>query len=102
MPPRLEYALTPLGATLTEPLRAVRLWAESHIEEVLTARAAFDAHEPEPPPWIEPHSPAARARTGEPPLLGAAAPEHGRPMLLGAGSHCFGQRCRRQRRALAR
>jgi DNA-binding HxlR family transcriptional regulator len=42
VPPRVEYALTELGRTLEEPLAAVRSWAERHINEVETARAAYD------------------------------------------------------------
>jgi DNA-binding HxlR family transcriptional regulator len=42
MPPRVEYELTPLGHTLHEPLRALGIWAEKHIEEVLVARDKFD------------------------------------------------------------
>lgn len=42
MPPRVEYALTDLGETLREPLTALGLWAESHIEEVERAQAAYD------------------------------------------------------------
>lgn len=41
-PPSVEYALTPLGETLTGPLGALREWAEQHIAQVLTARAAYD------------------------------------------------------------
>lgn len=42
MPPRVEYELTPLGRTLQEPLTALGLWAERHIEEVLVARDQYD------------------------------------------------------------
>lgn len=42
MPPRVEYELTVLGRTLREPLTALGLWAEQHIEEVLDARDTFD------------------------------------------------------------
>jgi DNA-binding HxlR family transcriptional regulator len=42
-PPSVEYALTPLGETLAEPLGALRAWSVAHIEQVLAARAAFDA-----------------------------------------------------------
>ena len=42
MPPRVDYALTPLGETLREPLTALGRWAESHIEEVQTARETYD------------------------------------------------------------
>jgi DNA-binding HxlR family transcriptional regulator len=41
--PSVEYALTPLGVTLAEPLGALRAWAERNIEQVLAARSAFDA-----------------------------------------------------------
>src|SRR5262249_22959731 len=36
------YALTALGATLHEPLRALQVWAESHIETVLANRDRYD------------------------------------------------------------
>ncbi|MGH9891389.1 MAG: winged helix-turn-helix transcriptional regulator [bacterium] len=43
VPPRVEYSLTSLGHTITGPLWAVREWAESHVEEIRAARAAWDA-----------------------------------------------------------
>lgn len=39
VPPRVEYALTPLGRTLTEPLAAICKWAEEHLAEVEAIRA---------------------------------------------------------------
>ena len=39
VPPRVEYALTPLGHSLHALLAQVRDWAEVHINEVLAARA---------------------------------------------------------------
>ena len=39
VPPRVEYALTPLGKTLLEPLRAICRWAENHLPHVKSARA---------------------------------------------------------------
>ena len=48
-PPSVEYALTPLGETLTGPIAAIRAWAEQNIAQVLAARAAFTAHRQEPP-----------------------------------------------------
>ena len=42
VPPRVEYALTPLGATLIEPLAALRNWAETHIDAVTAAQLAYD------------------------------------------------------------
>jgi DNA-binding HxlR family transcriptional regulator len=42
VPPRVEYALTPLGETLIEPLVALREWAETNIEAVLVAQTEYD------------------------------------------------------------
>jgi DNA-binding HxlR family transcriptional regulator len=43
VPVRVDYALTPLGRSLVPVLRALKDWSESHIEEVLAARDAYDA-----------------------------------------------------------
>jgi DNA-binding HxlR family transcriptional regulator len=45
VPPRVEYALTPLGEKLFEPLAVLRVWAEAHIDEVSQAQQAYDARE---------------------------------------------------------
>ncbi len=42
MPPRVVYELTERGQSLKEPLDALRIWAESNIDEVLKSRDAFD------------------------------------------------------------
>jgi DNA-binding HxlR family transcriptional regulator len=42
VPPRVEYELTPLGRTLSEPIAALRRWAEEHIAEVTAAQQAYD------------------------------------------------------------
>lgn len=42
VPPRVEYELTELGATLTEPLGALGLWAHKHFDAVQVARDAYD------------------------------------------------------------
>ena len=50
-PPSVEYALTPLGQTLTEPLGALRTWSVANVEQILAARAAYDGRadqRPEP------------------------------------------------------
>ncbi len=41
--PQVEYSPTPLGETLCLALEGMREWAEAHVDDVLTARAAFDA-----------------------------------------------------------
>lgn len=43
VPVTVEYALTPLGRTLTETFSSVRRWAETNIEAVLAAQAAYDS-----------------------------------------------------------
>ena len=42
LPVTVEYSITDLGRTLTDTVDALRLWAETHIEEVLTAQGRFD------------------------------------------------------------
>ncbi len=42
IPPRVEYALTPLGQTLCEPIAAIVHWSEAHMGEVMQAQAAYD------------------------------------------------------------
>lgn len=42
VPPKVEYRLTPLGQTLISLLDAIRVWAESNIETMLEAQAAYD------------------------------------------------------------
>ncbi|WP_433170655.1 winged helix-turn-helix transcriptional regulator [Actinoallomurus sp. CA-150999] len=43
VPVRVDYELTPLGVSLLPLVQAAKAWAETHIEEVHTARAAYDA-----------------------------------------------------------
>lgn len=43
IPVTVEYSLTPTGKTLSAPLAAVRTWAETHIEDVLTSRSRAKA-----------------------------------------------------------
>ncbi|HEX7302074.1 helix-turn-helix domain-containing protein [Lentzea sp.] len=44
VPPRVEYELTPLGATLIEPIHVLTEWARAHGDEVLDALAEDPAH----------------------------------------------------------
>ena len=43
VPVTVEYAMTPLGRTLTETVAALAHWAEHNMDEVLAAQAAYDA-----------------------------------------------------------
>ncbi|MEV4392302.1 helix-turn-helix domain-containing protein [Nonomuraea sp. NPDC049607] len=42
VPPRVDYALTPLGGTLHATIRALVTWTEEHQGEIAAARAAYD------------------------------------------------------------
>lgn len=46
VPPRVDYALTRLGGSLTNPLHALYRWTEAHLKQIRRARHA--AHEPTP------------------------------------------------------
>ncbi|MDA0172698.1 helix-turn-helix transcriptional regulator [Solirubrobacter taibaiensis] len=45
VPPRVEYALTPLGASLHSTVQALVTWTESHQDQVAAARAHYDARD---------------------------------------------------------
>jgi DNA-binding HxlR family transcriptional regulator len=45
IPPRVDYALTPLGETLLEPVRALGAWANDNRLSIQEARTKFDAKE---------------------------------------------------------
>ncbi|HEX8101345.1 MAG TPA: helix-turn-helix domain-containing protein [Solirubrobacteraceae bacterium] len=68
VPPRVEYALTPLGATMAAPMKALGAWSLKHGEQVEAARGRFDtraamrtaaAAAPAPEPAAEPADTAA-------------------------------------------
>jgi DNA-binding HxlR family transcriptional regulator len=42
-PPRVDYELTELGATLAGPIQTLRSWAQEHAAAVLSARDRYDA-----------------------------------------------------------
>ncbi|GAB3173670.1 hypothetical protein GCM10027059_45110 [Myceligenerans halotolerans] len=72
-PPHVEYALTDLGLSLLVPLRAVRQWAETHVPEILTARAragdetaGHPSHHPPGVPAGHPLQEASRSDAGSP------------------------------------
>lgn len=43
VPPRVDYTLTPMGATLGQAFCSVWLWAKEHLVQIETARVEFDA-----------------------------------------------------------
>jgi DNA-binding HxlR family transcriptional regulator len=59
VPPRVEYALTPMGRTLLDTACTLLRWANDHLPEIDAARAAYDRRaaqldaslngDPEPP-----------------------------------------------------
>ncbi|NTX05101.1 helix-turn-helix domain-containing protein [Myxococcus sp. CA040A] len=50
VPPRVEYALTPLGRTLLEPVTVLGQWAVQHRAEIQASRGSYDAR-PQPAPF---------------------------------------------------
>lgn len=48
VPPRVDYALTPLGRSLIGPIRALSDWAFAHRAEIVAARERFDGNCPNP------------------------------------------------------
>jgi DNA-binding HxlR family transcriptional regulator len=42
VPPRVDYALTELGRTLSAPLHALEAWARDHMADVVRARTRYD------------------------------------------------------------
>jgi DNA-binding HxlR family transcriptional regulator len=47
IPPRVEYALTPMGQTLLTTIGQLVAWADGHVSDIEAARAAYDArHQP--------------------------------------------------------
>ena len=43
VPVTVEYSITPLGKSLAAPMDALRIWAESHMDQVLANQLEFDA-----------------------------------------------------------
>jgi DNA-binding HxlR family transcriptional regulator len=46
IPPRVEYALTPMGLTLLDAIGQLVSWADSHLPEIGAAQADYDARHP--------------------------------------------------------
>ena len=46
VPPRVDYELTPLGHSLSEPLGVIAQWAITNRQRIVDARIAFDQREP--------------------------------------------------------
>ena len=42
VPPRVEYSLTPLGDNVGGLMDAIRLWSETHIDDIRAAQEQYD------------------------------------------------------------
>jgi DNA-binding HxlR family transcriptional regulator len=42
VPPRVEYSLTALGASLSEPITTLDRWVERHLQDIGVAQRQFD------------------------------------------------------------
>jgi DNA-binding HxlR family transcriptional regulator len=49
VPPRVDYALTPLGQTLLSAIGQLVTWADTHLPEIEAARATYDGRSEESP-----------------------------------------------------
>lgn len=45
LPPQVEYALTDLGRSLSQPVEALGMWARANLEEIAAKRALYDGAE---------------------------------------------------------
>lgn len=45
VPVRVDYELSAMGASVLEPMEAIRRWSEEHASAVLAAREEFDARQ---------------------------------------------------------
>jgi DNA-binding HxlR family transcriptional regulator len=43
-PPQVEYALSPLGRSLSEPVRQLSQWARAHLAIIYDNRSRYDAN----------------------------------------------------------
>jgi DNA-binding HxlR family transcriptional regulator len=48
IPPRVDYALTPMGRTLLDAIGALVSWADGHLPEISAAQTAYDARHAAP------------------------------------------------------
>jgi DNA-binding HxlR family transcriptional regulator len=44
VPVTVTYELTDLGLSLQQLMRGLKIWAETHMDDVIANRAAHDAH----------------------------------------------------------
>jgi DNA-binding HxlR family transcriptional regulator len=44
VPPRVEYEVTELGRSLSDPVLRLAMWAADHQDAIISNRAAFDEH----------------------------------------------------------
>ncbi len=55
IPPKVEYALTPLGETLVAPVQTLVNWALEHRSEIQSARQNYEKAQATPPqPFVRP------------------------------------------------
>jgi DNA-binding HxlR family transcriptional regulator len=61
VPPRVDYALTPLGRTLRDIVGALVAWADAHKGDIDRARALYDRRAIEPDAAPAPPRPSSTA-----------------------------------------
>jgi DNA-binding HxlR family transcriptional regulator len=45
IPPRVVYTLTPMGASLIDPISVITDWAETHMPAITEAQATYDGQD---------------------------------------------------------
>ncbi|GAA2333405.1 hypothetical protein GCM10010246_16240 [Streptomyces cuspidosporus] len=72
VPPRVDYQLTPLGATLHDTIQALVTWTEDHQDEIAVARAEYDRREAGAGAGAEPGAVAGAGAGAEPGAVAGA------------------------------
>ena len=78
VPPRVEYTLTPLGATLRQLIRGLVAWSGEHLGEVYAARTSYDAKHGPPARLGVAERLAAKTRAGAEGVTAARSPSRSR------------------------
>ena len=73
VPPRVDYDLTPLGATLLDAIEPLVAWTRAHRDEIADARSDYDRGSPGPAPVERPRAIRRPGRPAAPACAPASA-----------------------------
>jgi len=63
IPPRVDYALTDLGRSVSDLLKGIKVWSEQNLPEILRARADYDFRSTQAPRPVTPERVQAGSTT---------------------------------------